>query len=377
MLSSRRSPSPRSHTCERRALLQVLYQSFDVVQVPAQLVLLLLLRADALVARASFIAVGGAAPPLEHAGQLARTPGARGLHGSFRHEVEVQELQELDLDLLRCLLIFEQRRHRQQAVHLLEDACVLGCRQQRGDEHEESRGLDCWAIEGIEKVEKQVHLVFASEDGARGRVQEQQPLHVGEGREDEEVVLAIWSLLVCVRWTRRSEVPLLLVKPSSRSRQSATRNATATWVSCCLSLRGTVLAIPLKAFLQPEELAKRWVFGQLSQLLWRGLWLLAKIDGRLIPSVAGLGWCGLSARQADLGEHALDLAQPLPDLLRVLGRDVVKGEGEQRLHRGLRETGRRSGGSVQRRRAGEHNGGRWRWERQVERRRQRIWDGEA
>lgn len=174
----------RRHTREWGVLLQVLYETLDIVEVLAQIVLLLLLRADVLLRLPSaFVAVDGTISPLEYADQLAGTVRvwrAWWHHWGLGHEIEVQELQQLHLDLLGRLLVLEQCCYCEQAVHLLEDACILRCRYQGCDENEEGCGLDGRAVEGVEQIEKQVHFVFAAEYGAGGRVKKEQPLKIRE-----------------------------------------------------------------------------------------------------------------------------------------------------------------------------------------------------
>lgn len=48
----------------------------------------------------------------------------------------------------------------------------------------------CW----VEKVEEQVHVDFASEEGAGGRVDEEGALKKLQGRDDEEIILTIRGL---------------------------------------------------------------------------------------------------------------------------------------------------------------------------------------
>lgn len=90
--------------------------------------------------------------------------------------------------------------------------------------------------------------------------------------------------------------------------------------------------IPFKALLQPEELSEGEVFCQHGQFLWCLGLLLAKIYRRLVPSMRRRRRFRFTAGKTYLGKHALNLPQALPYLLRVLGRNVIEGEGEQRFH---------------------------------------------
>jgi hypothetical protein len=63
-------------------------------------------------------------------------------------------------------------------------------------------------------------------------------------------------------------VPLLVVMPSRRSRQSATRIATKVHISRALwHIVRLLLTVPFEALLQPEELPEGEILTQLSQLL--------------------------------------------------------------------------------------------------------------
>jgi hypothetical protein len=70
----------------------------------------------------------------------------------------------------------------------------LWVRQEGGYKDEEGGGLDGGAVVRVQQVEEEVHVDFAAEDGARWRVQEKEALEVGEGGEDEEVVLAVCAI---------------------------------------------------------------------------------------------------------------------------------------------------------------------------------------
>lgn len=48
--------------------------------------------------------------------------------------------------------------------------------------------MDCGTACGVEEVEKEVHVDFASEEGAGGRVDEEDAVEEVEGGDEEEVV---------------------------------------------------------------------------------------------------------------------------------------------------------------------------------------------
>jgi hypothetical protein len=77
---------------------------------------------------------------------------------------------------------------------------------------------------------------------------------------------------------------------------------------CFCLISGETLTIPLETVLQPEELSKRRVVGQLSQPLWIFM-LLAYGRGGLMSS--------MPVAEADVRENALDLAQAFANLGRV------------------------------------------------------------
>ena len=150
-------------TRERRGLLEIFDERINIADVLAQHMLFLRLRLGVLLA--STTAVVATVPPTQRSGKLTRTPlGARDWH--LRHEVKVQKLEQLDLDALCSLLILEQGRDRQQAIHVFEYPCVLRRREKSGNEYEEGLRLDRWAVVRVEEVEQEVHVDLATEDDA-------------------------------------------------------------------------------------------------------------------------------------------------------------------------------------------------------------------
>jgi hypothetical protein len=152
---------------KRCRLLKVLDERIHIAEILAQHVLLLFLRPSVLPRRTpAIVASRSTTAPLKSVGELTRTP-LRTSNRDLGHQVEVQELQQLDLDVLSSLLVLEQARHRQQSVHVLEYARVLWCCEECCDEYKEGLRLDGGAVVGVEKVEEEVHVDFATEDDAR------------------------------------------------------------------------------------------------------------------------------------------------------------------------------------------------------------------
>lgn len=182
------------HLGKRRILPQVLHQILHVAQIPPQHPLLLLRAPRPLAllhpaATTTALRPTRRAPPLERAERLARAAalqrrsrvgraGRGGGRGRLGHQVEVEELEQLELDALRGVWALEQARDGQQAVDALEGAGVVRVREERGYEDEERAGLDGWAVEGVEEVEEQVHVDFAGENGAGGGVEQEDSLEV-------------------------------------------------------------------------------------------------------------------------------------------------------------------------------------------------------
>lgn len=82
--------------------------------------------------------------------QRAARAGDRGRLG---HEVKVEKLHSLELDVASGGARLEDGRDGEEAVELLKGAGVAGCFEQGDDEDEEGGGLDGWAVDGLEEVE--------------------------------------------------------------------------------------------------------------------------------------------------------------------------------------------------------------------------------
>lgn len=155
-----------ANDAKRRAAPQVPDQVTDVAKVARQQRLLLFRRQD------RGAAAVGAAPPLGSAvsakglGQLARTALQQGGHrralaelgardgGGFGHEIKVEELHELDLEISAGGAGLEQGRDGQEAVEALKCASVLGRVDQGCNEDKDGGLLDGWAVAGLQEVEE-------------------------------------------------------------------------------------------------------------------------------------------------------------------------------------------------------------------------------
>jgi len=115
-------------------------------------------------------ALSCALPSIKRAGEFRRAAlddgghrdgGAGGRDGRrLGHQVEVQELDELELDLTARLARLEDRGDGQQAVEVLEGARVLRRVEEGTDEGYDGCGLDCRAVDRFEEVEEV--LLFVS-----------------------------------------------------------------------------------------------------------------------------------------------------------------------------------------------------------------------
>jgi hypothetical protein len=76
------------------------------------------------------------------------------------HEVEVEELDELELDLAGGGARLEEGCDGEEAVEGLEGARVLGCVDEGDDEGEEGGGLYGWAVVRFEEVEKELAAIY-------------------------------------------------------------------------------------------------------------------------------------------------------------------------------------------------------------------------
>lgn len=155
----------RHYASKGRTRAKIFDQILNIAQVAAEK-LLLLARGQ----RAADLAVGAAAlarrvapkgarelagTALEHIRQRVAAVGA-GDGGRLGHEVKVEKLDELELDLARGGARLEERGDGEQAVEALEDARVLRHVDEGDDEGEEGGGLNGRAVEGFEEVEEQL-----------------------------------------------------------------------------------------------------------------------------------------------------------------------------------------------------------------------------
>lgn len=143
-----RAASLRTTSHRGRILLQIPHQIIDIRQMLAQHTLLALdaQRRRRRVARLLSAQLAGALRA------VAAASGSRRLG----HEVEVQELHRLELDVAGGGARLEDGRHGEQAVELLKGAGVAGRLEEGGDEHEEGGGLDGGAVDGFEEVEEEL-----------------------------------------------------------------------------------------------------------------------------------------------------------------------------------------------------------------------------
>jgi hypothetical protein len=101
------------------------------------------------------------ARPEAQAADASRHGPARagpGYGGDLGHEVEVQELDELELDLARGRARLEEGGDEEEAVEGLEGARVLRGVDEGGDEDEEGGGLDGGAVYGFEEVQEELFV---------------------------------------------------------------------------------------------------------------------------------------------------------------------------------------------------------------------------
>ncbi len=156
-------------TSKRRTRAKILDQVLDVAEISAEQLLLVRRRqraaslavgATALLGRVAAAAAKGACElagtALEHIRQRVAAAGEAGDGGRLGHEVKVEKLDELELDLARGGARLEERGDGEQAVEALKDARVPGRLDEGDDEGEEGGGLDGGAVEGFEEVEEEL-----------------------------------------------------------------------------------------------------------------------------------------------------------------------------------------------------------------------------
>ena len=93
--------------------------------------------------------------PLQHSGHRVSLSRARNGR-CLGHEVEVEELDELELHLARSGAGFEEGRHGEQTIEGFERAGVEGVGDQGGDEGEQGGGLDGRAVDWFKEVEEKL-----------------------------------------------------------------------------------------------------------------------------------------------------------------------------------------------------------------------------
>lgn len=167
-------------TAKGRILLQVLDQLIDIRQMPAQHLLLGLLLQGAALARPLPLRAAGPRPvvlpgrlaqpargaPLllllllrQQASGVAAAAGGTvgdGDGGRLGHEVEVEELHGLELDVAGGAARLEDGGDGEEAVEVLEGAGVAGGLEQGDDQDQEGGGLDGGAVDGLEEVEEEL-----------------------------------------------------------------------------------------------------------------------------------------------------------------------------------------------------------------------------
>lgn len=94
--------------------------------------------------------------PLKHAGDRIALVGA-GNGGRLGHEIEVEELDKLELDLAGRGARLEERGDSEEAIKALKGAGVSGCVEESGDEGEKSRALDSRAVERLKEIEEKLY----------------------------------------------------------------------------------------------------------------------------------------------------------------------------------------------------------------------------
>jgi hypothetical protein len=175
------------HAAKGGAGPQIAHQVLDAAEVAAQEVLLLL-GGQGACALAAAPGPGGdvggvagvagaegarelAGAALQHGGDGGAGVGA-GDGGDLGHEVEVEELDELELDLARGGAGLEEGGDGEEAVEGLEGAGVGGGVDEGGDEDEEGCRLDGGAVDGLEEVEEELEVCVSWGQGLGERVRD-------------------------------------------------------------------------------------------------------------------------------------------------------------------------------------------------------------
>lgn len=151
-------PDSAYNTAKRRAVSQILDQVLHTTKMATQELLLLRSgQCDDPVAVSTLAAVSTvhtiAGNKLRGAALEDRFPlVSAGRRGCFGHEIEVEELDELELDLTRGGSRFEERCDGHEAVESFESSCVVGRVDESDDESQQSSRLDRRAVVRFEEI---------------------------------------------------------------------------------------------------------------------------------------------------------------------------------------------------------------------------------
>lgn len=99
--------------------------------------------------------------PLKHAGNRVALVGA-GDGWRLGHEIEVEELDKLELDLAGRGARLEERGDSKKAIKALKGTSVSGSVEESGDKGEKSRALDSRAVEGLKEIEEKLYTRYVS-----------------------------------------------------------------------------------------------------------------------------------------------------------------------------------------------------------------------
>lgn len=148
------------HASKGRTCPEILDQVLDVAEISAEQLLLVLRRQRAASGLAPSATTSRpvtgkgagelARTALEHIRQRVAAVGDAGDGGRLGHEVKVEKLDELELDLARGGARLEERGDGEEAVEALKDARVFRHVDEGDDEGEQGRRLDGRAVEGFE-----------------------------------------------------------------------------------------------------------------------------------------------------------------------------------------------------------------------------------
>lgn len=149
---------------KRSAVSEVFNKFLDTAQMLAEQLLLFLsceinvVRIGARSLPTSFVVKSArklTRAPLKHAWNRISLVGA-GDGWRLGHEIEVEELDKLELDLAGRGARLEERGDSKKAIEALKGTSVSGCVEESGDEGEKSRALDSRAVEGLKEIEEKL-----------------------------------------------------------------------------------------------------------------------------------------------------------------------------------------------------------------------------